>query len=151
MNDIFQLEHKDELNAMNKSYEKPESTEKEPDESESYHYSSKTTSYSDGNGLTRTERKVYDSTHRAKIIGTRKIGDKSIIRDREIDYQGKNKGKNKGKIKGKNKEKEIRYNIEDDENEAFKEEWKNRGGECFEICFSGERTESVSETFQIQR
>jgi hypothetical protein len=31
---------------------------KKTDENEPYHYSSKTTSYSDGNGLTQTERKI---------------------------------------------------------------------------------------------
>jgi hypothetical protein len=139
MNNIFQLEHEDESNAMNKSHAKAESAEKEQDESEPYHYSSTTTSYSDWNGLTHTERKVYDSTHGTKITETRKIGDKSIIRNRKIDHQGKIK------------EKETRHNIEDDEIEEFTEEWKNRGGECFEICLSGERTESAHETLQFQR
>jgi hypothetical protein len=54
INDIFQLEHKDESNVMNKSHEKPESTEKEPDESEPYHYPSKIIPYSDENGLTNS-------------------------------------------------------------------------------------------------
>jgi hypothetical protein len=58
MNNIFQLEHEDESNATNKSYAKAESVEKEQDESESYHYSSKTTSYSDGNGLTNRKKSI---------------------------------------------------------------------------------------------
>jgi hypothetical protein len=139
MNDIFQHELKDEPSTINKS--PAETKEKDPEENKSYYYSSTTASYSDGTGLTHTKRKVRDNVHGTQFTETRKIGDKSITRNRETDLQGKVE------------ETETRYNITaEDEIEAFEKEWENRRKINQGICFNEEIPPAISsEIPKLQR
>jgi hypothetical protein len=104
------------------------------DNPKNYVYSSKFSSYSDGNGVTHTKYKVSDSIHGTKMAETRRIGDRAITWKRVINKEGSIE------------DKETIHNIK--EKDKFTQEWEERSQKCFGI--SGNRNISHSDQGAIQ-
>jgi hypothetical protein len=90
----------------------------EPDDEQhqpqGYFYSSTTTTYSDGSGVFHARRKVQDNAHGTRFTETRRIGDKSVTWNRDVDKEGRTY------------DTETRHNIQDNEVGSFAAEWERR-------------------------
>jgi len=103
------VEEPDDDNFSGYSKSKPSSG------SNSYFYSSTTTSFTGPDGIQKVQRKVHDSASgKTQLIEGRRIGDKSVTYQREIDSEGKTI------------DTETRHNITDDDVNVFTREWEKK-------------------------
>jgi hypothetical protein len=121
-------------NASNTENSQPKSNSTKIDNPKNYVYSSKFSSYSNGNGVTHTKYKVSDSIHGTKMAETRRIGDRAITWKRVVNKEGSIE------------DKETMHNIK--EKDKFTQEWEERSQKCFGV--SGNRNISHSDQNALQ-